>query len=197
MRGPPSGLWLGTWAKFLLGWRLGPYVPTPPHVVASMLRLAELSPGDILYDLGCGDGRVCVAACSPELGGTRRDVRAVGFELDPRLAAEARRYVEDVNLGGAVEIREEDALGADLGDATVVALYLSETGNRKLMPSLAKLRAGARVVTFTFPLCDRMRPTKSKKVDGISLYMYRKGSTGANSWVGPQGEDYIVDLVRA
>ena len=190
-------MWLGTWAKFLLGWRLGPYVPTPPHVVASMLRLAELSPGDVLYDLGSGDGRVCVAACSPARGGTRRDVRAVGFELDPRLAAEARRYVEDVNLEGAVEIREEDALGADLGDATVVALYLSETGNRKLMPSLAKLRAGARVVTFTFPLCDRMRPTKSKKVDGISLYMYRKGSTGANSWVGPQGEDYIVDLVRA
>ena len=79
---PMQGLWLGTWAKFLLGWRLGPYVPTPPHVVASMLRLAELSPGDVLYDLGCGDGRVCVAACSPELGGTRRDVRAVvGFEL--------------------------------------------------------------------------------------------------------------------
>ena len=84
----------------------------------------------------------------------------MGFELDPRLAAEARRYVEDVNLGGAVEIREEDALGADLGDATVVALYLSETGNRKLMPSLAKLRAGARVVTFTSPCaigCDPQR----------------------------------------
>ena len=147
-------MWLGTWAKFLLGWRLGPYVPTPPHVVASMLRLAELSPGDVLYDLGCGDGRVCVAACSDELGGSRQDVRAVGYELDPWLAAVARRYVEDVYLGGAVEIGEEDAR-LDLGDATVVALYLSE--NNASPPSLAKLRAGARVVTFTFPLCDRMR----------------------------------------
>jgi len=57
-----GGLWLGTWAKFLLGWRLGPYVPTPPHVVSRMLRLARVETKDVVYDLGCGDGRVCIAA---------------------------------------------------------------------------------------------------------------------------------------
>ena len=180
-----GGLWLGTWAKFLLGWRLGPYVPTPPHVVSRMLRLARVETKDVVYDLGCGDGRVCIAAAR------EHGARAVGFELDAALASEARHnvFAEGDALASRVEIREEDALAADVKSASVVVMYLSDGGNAKVLPGLAPLAPGARVVTFTFPLCARMRPTRRTRVDGIDLFVYTKGAA-ADAWVDANGDTY-------
>lgn len=159
-----EGLWLGTWARFILGQRLGPFVPTPPHVASRLLRLAGLNRGDVLVDLGCGDGRVVSAAVK---AGAKK---AVGYEIDSRLVEAARENVKA--LGAAAEIRQQDALTADLSDADVVVLYLSETGNGKLLPGLERsLAAGSRVVSFTFPVPGR-EPSQTAVVDGITLYLY-------------------------
>ena len=92
-------------------------------------------------------------------------------------------------LASRVEIREEDALAADVKSASVVVMYLSDGGNAKVLPGLAPLAPGARVVTFTFPLCERMRPTRRTRVDGIDLFVYTKGAA-ADAWVDANGDTY-------
>lgn len=161
-------LWLGSWAGFLLGRRLAPYVPSPPHVGRQMLRLAGAGQGDAVLDLGCGDGRLLVEACGPRFECRRGD----GYELDPALAAEARSAVAAAGLGARVRIHEACAKGADLSGASVVLLYLSERGNAELLPQLRRdLRPGARVATFAFPI-PGCRPSGSSRVDGISIFLY-------------------------
>ena len=116
--------------------------------------------------------------------------RAVGFELDAALASEAaQRFRRGRRARLRVEIREEDALAADVKSASVVVMYLSDGGNAKVLPGLAPLAPGARVVTFTFPLCERMRPTRSTRVDGIDLFVYTKGAA-ADAWVDANGDTY-------
>lgn len=125
------------------------YLPTPYPVVDAMLRLAQVRPGDRLYDLGAGDGRIVIAAA--------RDygIRAVGIELDARKVAEARANVRRAGLQHLVEIRQGDALTADLADATVVTVFLFPGINARLAPRLRKqLRPGARVVSHRFGLGD-------------------------------------------
>jgi len=126
-----------------------PYLPTPPAVVDAMLRLAGVHAGDVLYDLGAGDGRIVITAA--------RDygIHAVGVELDARKAAEARANVARAGLAGLVEIRQGDAFDADLRDASVVTLFLFPEINARLMPKLrAELRPGARIVSHRFGLGD-------------------------------------------
>ena len=122
----------------------------------------------IEMDLGCGDGRLLLEACGPRFGCRRGD----GYELDPALAAEARRAVAAAGLGARVRIHEACAKGADLSGSSVVLLYLSERGNKELLPQLRRdLRPGARVATFAFPI-PGCRPSGSARVDGISLFLY-------------------------
>ena len=168
-----GGLWLGSWLRFILGNRLGPYVPTPPHVVRRMLSLASVSKDDSVHDVGCGDGRMLLAAAQ-ECG-----ARGVGYELDARLADAAARAVAAAGLQSRIEIRRADARLACFDSADVVMMYLSETGNATMLPKLrvaAAARAArgvppARCVTFTFPI-GGVKPTATTKVDGIDLYLY-------------------------
>jgi predicted RNA methylase len=123
------------------------YLPTPHAVVVAMLQLAEVRANDVLYDLGAGDGRIVIAAAR------RYGIRAVGIELDARKVAEARANVERAGLQGRVEIHQGDALAADLGDASVVTLFLFPALNERLAPKLrAELPPGARIVSHRFGL---------------------------------------------
>jgi len=125
------------------------YLPTPHAVVEAMLQLADLRAGDVLYDLGAGDGRIVIAAAQ------RYGVRAVGIELDARRVAEARANVVRAGLSGRIEIRHGDALEADLGAASVGTLFLFPEINARLAPKLRReLRPGTRIVSHRFGLGD-------------------------------------------
>jgi ribosomal protein L11 methylase PrmA len=123
-----------------------PFVATPHDVVAKMLDLAAVKKTDVVYDLGCGDGRIVVAAAQ------KHGCKAVGIDLDPNCVKLARAAVREAKVDSLVRIEEADLLKADLTGADVVALYLTPTLNEKLMPQLAKLKAGARVVSHGSPI---------------------------------------------
>ncbi|MGZ8487148.1 MAG: SAM-dependent methyltransferase [Candidatus Binatia bacterium] len=129
--------------------QLAPFDPTPQEVVDRMLRLAAVKPGDVLYDLGAGDGRVVIAAAK------KFAVKAVGFEIDPGLVKLARENVRKQGVEHLVEIRQQDFLTADLSLPSVVTLYLSYDGNLTVRPRLmSQLKTGARVVSYTFDMAE-------------------------------------------
>ena len=129
--------------------QLAPFDPTPPEIVERMLRLAAIKPGDVLYDLGAGDGRVAIAAAK------KFGIKAVGFEIDPGLVKLARENVRKQGVQNLVEIRQEDFLTADLSLPSVVTLYLSYDGNLAVRPRLmSQLKSGARVVSYTFDMAE-------------------------------------------
>lgn len=123
-----------------------PYVPTPHDVVARMLEAADLKPGEVLYDLGSGDGRILVAAARDY------DATAWGFELDPDLVVQSRQAVRDAGLDRQVDIRRADILTLDLSEADVVTLSLTDALNQKLIPQLRQLRPGARIISHAHDL---------------------------------------------
>jgi SAM-dependent methyltransferase len=129
--------------------RLAPFDPTPQEVVERMLTLAAIQKGDLVYDLGAGDGRVVITAAK------KYGVKAVGYELDPGLVKLARENVRKQGVEKLVEIREQDFMSVDLSPATVVTLYLSQDGNLALRSKLLReLRPEARVVSYTFDMGD-------------------------------------------
>ena len=119
-----------------------PYNPTPHDVVARMIEAADLQPGEVLYDLGSGDGRVLIAAGAANPEGT-----AWGFELDPDLVVGSRQAVRDAGLEGQVQIRRADILTLDLSEADVVTLSLTDALNRQLIPQLRQLKPGSRIIS--------------------------------------------------
>jgi SAM-dependent methyltransferase len=129
--------------------QLAPFDPTPEEVVHRMLALGGIKPGDLLYDLGSGDGRVLIAAAK------KYRIKAVGFEVDPGLVKLAREKIKQENVEQLVEVRHQDFMTADLSSATIVTLYLSVDGNLALKPILLRhLQPGARVVSYTFDMGD-------------------------------------------
>jgi precorrin-6B methylase 2 len=129
--------------------QLAPFDPTPQEVVERMLTLAGVKSGDVLYDLGAGDGRIVITAAK------KYGIKAVGFEIDPGLAKLARENTRKQGMEKLVEIRQQDFLAADLSRASVVTLYLSYDGNLAVRPKLIKeLKPGARVVSYTFDMGD-------------------------------------------
>jgi hypothetical protein len=142
------------------------YLPTPQHVVDEMLRLASLAPGDVLYDLGSGDGRIVLTAAR------RYGVRAVGIELDGRRVEQARRSAEALGVAHLVEFRQQDLFESDFRDATVVTLFLFREMNLRLKPRLlAGLRPGARVVSHRFDMGD-WHPQREVVAQGHPLYLW-------------------------
>jgi SAM-dependent methyltransferase len=129
--------------------QLAPYVPTPPEVVDRMLQLAQVSKNDVVYDLGCGDGRIPIAAAK------RFGARGVGVDIDPQRIAEAQANAKREGVTHLVQFHLQDALKTDVSEATVVTLYLLSASNLKLRPILTKqLKPGARIVAHAFSMGD-------------------------------------------
>ncbi len=126
-----------------------PYVPTTDVAVREMLKLAKVQKGDIIYDLGCGDGRIVIQAA--KLFGTR----GVGIDIDPQRVKEARENARQAGVENLVRFEEKDLFDADFREATVVTLFLLPRINLKLRPKLVKdLKPGTRVVSNTFDMGD-------------------------------------------
>jgi cyclopropane fatty-acyl-phospholipid synthase-like methyltransferase len=126
-----------------------PFVATPPDVVDRMLALAKVGSRDVVYDLGCGDGRIVIAAAQ------KFGARGVGIDIDPARIAEAEENARRAGVQGRVTFRLQDALETDVSDATVVTLYMLSAINVKLRPILTKdLRPGARIVSHSFAMGD-------------------------------------------
>lgn len=144
------------------------YIPTPRDVVIAMLRMANVGSGDVVYDLGSGDGRIVITAVK-EFGAAR----GVGVELDAARVREARENARRSGVGDRIEFRQQDLFETDLHAATVVALYLSPTINVKLRPKfVAELPPGARIVSHAFDM-EGWTPDESKVVDNRPVFLWR------------------------
>jgi len=133
---------------------IAPFVATPLPVVKQMLMLAQLRPGEILYDLGCGDGRVVIMAAQ-EFG-----ARGVGVEMREDLVKQALSKISELGLEGRVKIVQSDMFKVDLAQADVVTLYLTTSANDKVKPKLeSELKTGVRVVSHDYEILG-WRPVK-------------------------------------
>ena len=142
------------------------YDPSPPRVVRAMLNLAAVTATDVVSDLGSGDGRVPIAAAADH------GARGVGIEIDPSLVARARANAERAGVADRVTFREGDLFKADIGDATVVTLFLSPTVNLQLRPKLlAELKPGTRVVSHYHDMGD-WKPARKITVDYRPVYLW-------------------------
>jgi SAM-dependent methyltransferase len=128
---------------------LAPYVPTPSDVVDRMLALAKVGPRDVVYDLGCGDGRIVIAAAQ------KFGARGVGVDIDANLINQADANAKAAGVDRRVKFLVQDAMTVDVSDATVVTLYLLSASNVKLRPILTRqLRRGGRIVSHSFAMGD-------------------------------------------
>ena len=145
-----------------------PYVRTPDKVVSAMLKLAGVKASDIVYDLGCGDGRIVIAAAK-EYG-----AHGVGIDIDPERIQEARENARKAGVEALVKFEVNDLFAADIHSATVVTLYLLPDVNLRLRPKLLKdLKPGTRVVSHDFQMGD-WKPDKHELVDASSnIYLWR------------------------
>ncbi len=143
-----------------------PYVPTPQVVVDAMLELAGVKPGDVLYDLGSGDGRIVVTAAQ------RFGVRGVGIDINPERIQEAEANAKAAGVQGLTDFRQEDLFKADFGEATVVTMYLLPSVNNRLKPKLLKdLKPGTRIVSHAFDI-EGWEPDRIVEADGRTLYLW-------------------------
>jgi len=159
-------------AKRLDAPQLAPYVPTPQEVVERMLTLAGVSKSDVVFDLGCGDGRIPITAAR------KYGARGVGVDIDPRRIAEANANAKAAGVEHLVTFKLQDVMTADVSGASVVTLYLLSASNLKLRPILTRqLKPGARIVAHSFGMGD-WTPEKADSftdADGRSrmLFLYR------------------------
>jgi len=140
-----------------------PFVPTTAEAVQAMLKLANVTKNDVLYDLGCGDGRIVIAAA--KLG-----ARGVGIDIDPQRIQEARENARKAGVESRVQFIQQDLFQADIHPATVVSLFLLSSVNLRLRPKLlAELKPGTRVVSNTFDMGD-WKPNKEQKLEESDDY---------------------------
>ncbi len=150
---------------------LAPYVNSPEHAIDRMLQLAALKDGDTLYDLGCGDGRILIAAAS------RYKIKGVGIEISEHLAKTAAEKVKKAGLQNQIKIIHADFMKTDLSDANVVTLYLATTANDMLRPNLERyLKPSTRVVSYDYPI-PGWKAIETSATEGRSsqhiIYLYQ------------------------
>jgi len=170
-----------------------PYVSTPHKVVAEMLRLANVTRDDVVYDLGCGDGRIVIAAAQ------KYGAHGTGVDLDSQRIMEAEANARQARVETRVRFLQQDLFETDLRDATVVTLYLLPKVNLQLRPILLRdLRPGTRVVSHEFSM-DDWRPDRSvrEKDSNIYLWIVPAQVTGTWTWTPPGApEPYTLQLTQ-
>jgi SAM-dependent methyltransferase len=174
-----------------------PYVPTKPEVVATMLRMAKVAKDDVLYDLGCGDGRIVITAA--QLYGTR----GVGIDIDPERIKESKENAAKAQVEHLVKFLEQDLFQADFHEATVVSLYLLTSVNLRLRPILLQqLRPGTRIVSHNYAM-DTWKPDDSTIVmvneQSHSVYFWVVPANVSGVWKGAwadgaKGSDFRLEL---
>jgi SAM-dependent methyltransferase len=143
-----------------------PYEPSSPAIVAGMLKLANVTKRDVVYDLGCGDGRIVIEAVKTI------KARGVGIDMDPERIAEAWENARKASVGSRVVFRTQNLFEADIKEATVVMLYLWPEVNLKLLPKLQReLKPGTRIVSHSHDMGD-WKPEKEIQVEGHRIYMW-------------------------
>lgn len=153
---------------------IAPFVTTPQEVVDRMLELAQVSQGDLLYDLGSGDGRIVITAAK------RYGAKAVGFEIDPALVTHSQRSIKEAGVEHLAEIRDEDVRTVDLSPATVVTMYLYPGANLRLRAAIMRqLKPGSRVVSHDFSMGDWKPDRVEQMTDSAgflrTIYLWRIG----------------------
>ena len=143
------------------------YVPTPTEVVRQMLTTTKVGRGDIVFDLGSGDGRIPIAAVR-DFGAAR----GVGIELDPQRIAEARANAEAAGVSDRVVFLQQDLFEADLAEASVIAMYLLPAMNARLQPRLRSLKAGTRIVSHNYDMGPAWKPAKSFVVENSLVHFW-------------------------
>jgi SAM-dependent methyltransferase len=156
-----------------------PYVPTTDTAVKAMLRLAKVRSSDVVYDLGCGDGRIVIAAAK------NRGSRGVGIDIDPERIREARENARRAGVEQRVEFREQDLFQADFRDATVVTMFLLPAINKRLQPQLEALKPGTRIISNAFAIGD-WKPDREIAVKGDADDAYYFGSRRLFLWIVPK-----------
>lgn len=153
-----------------------PFVPTDENVVEAMLDLADVGRKDVLYDLGCGDGRIVIAAAKD------RDTRGIGVDVDPLRIADAMEYAGWAGVEYLVDFIEEDIFSVDISEATVVTLYLLQSVNVQLRPRLLReLRPGTRIISHAFDMGD-WKADEWLKIGGINIYKWVVPARVAGVW---------------
>jgi len=142
------------------------YVPTPPAVVEAMLKMAAVTSQDVVYDLGCGDGRIPIAAA--QIYGAR----GIGIDIDPRRIADATENAKAAGVTAKVTFLVQDLFTSDFRDATVVTLYLSPSLNERLIPKLKELKPGTRIVSHAFDMGATWPPEQKEEVAGKTIYYW-------------------------
>lgn len=145
------------------------YLSTPPMVVDKMLEMAQVKKQDLVYDLGCGDGRIIIAAAK------KYGCKAVGFEIEEKVVKQARENVKKNNLEHLIRIEQKDIFKVDLRPADVITLYLTGAMNVQLIPQLQELKDGSRIVSHDFDMKgvipDKAINFTSKEPDLVNLHM--------------------------
>jgi cyclopropane fatty-acyl-phospholipid synthase-like methyltransferase len=143
-----------------------PYVPTPPRVVDAMLKMARVTARDVVYDLGCGDGRIPIEAA------LKYGARGVGVDLDSKRIEDAKENAKAAGVTDKVSFIAENVFDTDFRDATVVFLYMSLDVNQRLMPKLKSLKPGARIVSHVFDMGPAWPPDERGETDGKTYYLW-------------------------
>jgi len=152
---------------------LAPFIPTPEDVVDRMLTLAKVTRDDVVYDLGCGDGRIPIAAAK------KYGAKGVVLDIDPALVELAKSNAKAAGVEALVDFQVQNVLAADVSKATVVTLYLLSSSNERLRPMLMKqLKPGARIVSHAFSMgrdwpADAIDQFVSARGDEITLYLWK------------------------
>jgi SAM-dependent methyltransferase len=166
------------------------WVPTPDAAVARMLDMARVGPGDVVVDLGSGDGRIAIAA-------GKRGARARGIEYSGDLVLTSRENARREGVADRVTFREADLFEVDFGDATVVTLYLLTTLNVRLRPRILALKPGTRVASHMFRMGD-WEPDERDRVGGSDVFLWIVPARVAGAWRFTHGADtFILDLQQS
>jgi cyclopropane fatty-acyl-phospholipid synthase-like methyltransferase len=152
---------------------LAPFIPTPDDVVERMLSFAKVTKDDVVFDLGCGDGRIPIAAAR------KYGAKGVGLDIDQHLIDVAKTNARAAGVDGLVQFHLQNVLEADVSSATVVTLYLLSSSNERLRPMLTRqLKPGARIVSHAFSMgrdwpADAIDQFVSARGDEVTLYLWK------------------------